>query len=199
MWYKSCSMRFSSEVLLRHPLICAHPVIPAFILCRSIYCGNVSKPRNELRPLRPWTDDTHFSAEHISRTVVTHPDWFDVKMPRSGSVDRRSVGSRPAPFRPASTLAERKLQHLKRLPVQSHAELPIKIGPGDVSLTDAATTHNTGANSTRATEAPTTSSIRFEDEVPPVQRRPLQRDQRKPFEHFGFRPQADKLAHNGSA
>ena len=32
-------MRFSSEVLPRHPLTCAHPVMPALTLCRSMYCG----------------------------------------------------------------------------------------------------------------------------------------------------------------
>ena len=32
-------MRFSSDVLPRQPLTCAQPVMPAFTLWRSMYCG----------------------------------------------------------------------------------------------------------------------------------------------------------------
>ena len=59
-------MRFSSDVLPRQPLTCAQPVMPAFTLWRSMYCGmrclNCSTKNGRSGPR---ADDRHVAAQHV--------------------------------------------------------------------------------------------------------------------------------------
>ena len=127
-------MRFSSDVLPRQPFTCAQPVMPAFTLCRSMYCGmrclNCSTkngrsgrgPTIDMSPL-----STFQNCGHSSRSCVRS---------HGRPASRADPPRRPTPARCVLGVQRHRAELVdgELLAVQAHALLAVEHRAGRAAL-----------------------------------------------------------------
>jgi len=152
-------MRFSMDVLPRHPLTCAHPVSPAFTLWRNMYCGmrclNCSTKNG--RSGRGPTSTCRRPGR--SRAGAAHRCSGDGANGRPASRAGRSRGPRPDGLLLGVHVHGTELPDMKGLAVEAHPSWRYKARPGDVALMSSAMSAMGSASAMSAVPDNTTSIV----------------------------------------